>query len=263
MMVIVLALTLYFTKYISLRKMIAYLFQANVISILAELKAVFVVEAGLIFVFAFINMDFDIRSIKKYILIVICTLLCIYSSAELLAKLYPEFDNFLSLDVLIRSISNDKGYGYGGYIDRMNFIPVVNQHLFNNDFVSGMFGIGLGAAEYSSVDFLCSDFYRSYGQTYSYLNFSSSSIYVETGIVGLLLFVYSYVSMGITSFMRVKQARKTANREKLLYELIGLGSVLISLLYIFYNNLHRTDMAVILAFFCAVPIVVEAESRTA
>ena len=259
---LVLALSQFFTKKISLGRFVFYLLGVNAVAIVAELKSVMVMEVVLVFLYGFLHSKLTGKQVVRYGLIVSATLVCAYVGAQLLAKLYPAFADFLSLENLLSIIGNEHGYGFSGYIDRTNFISVTNKHLFNGNVFQMLFGVGLGTAEYSAVSMFCSDFYRKFGDTYRYMRFSSSALYVETGLVGLSLFTLAHLSLLINNIKNVRRHIKNNTEPNSLYDNIGLGTTIVSVVYIFYNNLHRTDIAVLLAFFSAIPIAI-ARSRKA
>lgn len=171
-----------------------------------------------------------------------------------LARIYPEVADFFSIEGIVKSANNEHGYGYNGYIDRLNFYPVINKYLFKGNISKILFGIGMGNAEYSAVSRLCSPFFNPYGTMSGYLRFSTPMLYLETGLVGLVMFYGAYISLLLYC---IKNARKKNNIGDVIfcYE-IGAGIFAVLILYLLYNNLQRTDASFIMAFYTAIPIAV-------
>ena len=86
-------------------------------------------------------------------------------------------------------------------------------------------------------------------------------MYLETGICGLALYVLAFASLLIKYVKGIKKTLLEKNIDQLFYENIGLGAAVISMIYIIYNNLQRSDGGIILVFFLALPIIGRRESK--
>lgn len=226
-----------------------------VVSVLAELKATMFFAVA---IFTLIYVVCRVRSwgsLLKLLAFVIVAAATIVVGASLLNSLYPLSGIDLSLEGIIRGVSAEGGYGHNGKIDRLTAIDVVNRDIFVDDGLRQAFGVGMGNAEYGSVGALQSAFFNEYGAEYAYLRFNVSSLYIESGYIGLALYISLFVILIVST---AKQARKRTGGcldEMRLgrYEAVGLGAALIGLVFIWYNNLLRTDIAVLLAFYIAIP----------
>ena len=256
LLTIVIMLSKYFSKNCELKQLVLIMMEDAIVAVLAELKAVLVFELIIFVVYMVVNGRLRASQLVKYIFFMIVAVFVFYIAYALLVKIYPEFLSTFSIAGLISGITTEKGYGYSGYIDRLNVIPVINKYFFDDMGLQyKLFGIGTGNGEYSSFDFLCSRFYKNYGETFRYLRFTSAVLYLEVGIVGLLLYTLSYMVMFKDTVKEIKKRlNKNVINDTVYYENIGMGAFLIGIMFIIYTNLQRTDMAIIIAFFMAIPI---------
>lgn len=255
-------LSQYFCKKTSVKRVLATIAEIGFVAVVAELRAVFVFLILLVMIYVFLNLRLSVRQIFKYIFMACMVFAVMAVAAKYLVRIYPQFEGFFNIKRIIADASIEGGYGYTGYIDRLNAIPVINKYFFNNTGIwNKLFGIGIGNAEYSAFNFLTSDFYRYYGNTFRYLNFTSSVMYLEVGICGLALYVLAFASLLIKYVKGIKKTLLEKNIDQLFYENIGLGAAVISMIYIIYNNLQRSDGGIILAFFLALPIIGRRESK--
>lgn len=149
------------------------------IATIVELKIVFI-EAVVILVGAVLLSK---RS-KKTIYLVIACAVAILISIQILGLLYPDFKNFLNINFLISEYVH-KGYGTYDNISRVNAIPRINEQFFNS-WKDLLFGLGLGSGQYSA--YFESALYAQYGQRITWSWFTHASLFLEAGIVGLVLY---------------------------------------------------------------------------
>lgn len=244
----------YISKKCAIKKLMTVFASVLVVSILAELKAV-IFFAFLVFgIILLVNSKLTVKEILKVIFFAILSVVAIIFALQALVKLYPEFAKIMSISGLIDSVTNESGYGYIGYIDRFTAIKVINRDLLKDGFMQHLFGIGMGNAEYSTVSRLTSDFYNTYGLMYHYLGFSIAVLYIEGGYVGFGLYVALFIVIILNCVRTINKFKNNVQMERTCYyESIGLGMACLGLIYIWYNNLLRTDMAVLMAFYMAIP----------
>ena len=252
MIILSIVLAEYFVHKIKIQELITYLVEYNIICILAELRALMLFEIVFIALYAAVNFKGSGKQLVRYVGLIVIVVIGATSAAGYLAKIYPEFAGFLTIEGVLKSANSELGYGFSGYIDRLNFITVINKYLFNGNTFKYLFGRGMGNAEYSAVSRLCSNFYNSYGTTFAYLRFSSSMIFLECGILGLLLFASAYVYLFMQSVRKIRS--KKLITKLLAYEEMEIGFIATIIIFLFYNNLQRTDTSFILAFFSAIAI---------
>lgn len=256
------AMSAFLAKQYKLKRLILTLIEINAISIMAELRGVVVFEVVLVLAYVLANMRLSVNKFAKYAGIVAVALVIAVVSANWLGRIYPQFSNFFNIQRIIADASTEGGYGHIGYIDRLSAIPVINKYFFDKTGVwQKLFGIGIGNGEYSSFEFLQSSFYREYGTTFRYLNFTSASLYLETGMIGLVLYCLAFFSLLLHYFAKLRRKLHKSGSSPL-YENIGFGCAIICLLFVIYNNIHRTDGSIVLAFFLAVPLIAERNEQS-
>lgn len=257
MIVFCIYLSGYFTKKIGLNKLVFCTLELNTIAVLAELKGIILFE--IIFVTFYIVLCSSVKNkdLVRYVVLGVGIFVVAIIAGRFLVELYPQFRDFMNTSSIVKAATSKYGYGNSGYIDRLNFYEVINTRLFYDNKWKRVFGIGLGNAEYSSVSLFTSDFYKQYGTVFRYLNFSTSMIYIEIGIVGLMLFLSSYLILFMYLWNIVRD-----NKDKIppYYELLGVGIVMTTILLFVYNNMQRTDVSFILSFFLAIPFAVRYNS---
>lgn len=236
----------FFLNRYSLKKITIITGEAIIVAAIAELKILFVVIIFLFLFYAFLDMKR--RGIKlkaKMIIPFVLFPIIILLGAAALSSIYPVFDGFLKSSNLISSMLVEHG-GYAGTgINRLSVISVVNKNFLNTT-SRRLFGIGFGNAEYSQINAFTSEFYRMYGIQYLYLGFSSASLYIEDGMVGLILYAGIYVYILLKNFARVTSSKITDNQ--MFLNSIGYGMTMLSLIFILYGNYQRTDVSYIIAF---------------
>ena len=230
--VIAIVVSRYFSKQISLRGLVFTLGEVFFIACIAELRAIPVIII-IIFCAAFFTTYRLTRQIFiKIIASIFLGAILIIVISYILQYLYPGSAIQYSLSGIIQAASTKGGYGYSGGVDRLTFISVINKEIdrFSRDW---LFGIGIGNAEYSSVSSLISPFYKQYGNKLAYLNFSSSVIYIETGIVGLILYSYIFCLVFFMFYNRIRKKIKIhSNSFNQYYDIFGCLIAVINLFYI-------------------------------
>ncbi|MBT9015560.1 hypothetical protein BTI82_04880 [Lactobacillus delbrueckii subsp. bulgaricus] len=257
--ILVIILSEYFSKKEKGTTIIPYFIEITVVAILAELKAVMIFEIIFVLVYMLVNSSLDAITMLKRVLFVLLLVVAVIAGSHILARIYPTFENLLNLRNIILSMTTSDGYGHSGYIDRLNGIDVINKYFFDSmGWKYKLMGLGIGKAEYSSITVLQSDFYIKYGLTFSYLNFTSSFLYLETGLFGLIGYTICFLLPFVSYIKLIKKQIGKQNgfdANMVYWANVGLGSTLVALLFIIYNNLERTDAAYIVAFFMAAPAV--------
>ena len=92
------------------------------------------------------------------------------------------------------------------------------------------------------------------------MNFASSDLYLEIGIVGLILYILIFIVGTIDCGKKIKQQIKVKINTPF-YENIGFGMALVLILFVIYNNLLRADSSFLLALFMAIPFAVSREKE--
>ncbi|MCI8346282.1 MAG: hypothetical protein HFJ42_10215 [Clostridia bacterium] len=256
---VVIVFSQYFTNNCSIKKVLCVLSETAIVSVLAELKALIFFVLILFLAMMAANFKAQVKLVMRYTIIIILLSIVSIISLRIIVAMYPYFEKLLSIDGLISAVTTESGYGNSGYIDRLTAVRVINKYIFDDlGIMTKLIGVGMGNAEYSSFSVFTSDFYREYGGTFKYLNFSVSSIYMEVGMVGLILFILIPVVLFVRCFVQIRKNQIEAKRARIsYYENVGLGMTALIIMYIWYNNLQRTDISFLLSFYIAVPFSVK------
>lgn len=197
-------ITEYLEKNVELSKMSIALLCCLYLTAISELK-VFFFELPVIIVIAMINAKFSFRKIVLTVLGTIGIIL----GVSLMGRFFDGsgFDFFSSNK--IAEYMGDRGYTGAGDLSRFNAIPKVTKLFFSADRTKLFFGFGLGNCSYSSFEALTSDFFRRY-EWLHYHWFADSMIYLETGLIGLIIFESFFVS----SFFSCRKLSGSCTRDR-------------------------------------------------
>ncbi len=227
----------------SVKKCVSSTFMGLFVSALAELKVFFVLFIVIILMAAVMTKS----SVKKTLYFTVCAILIMLFSS-LLTLLYDEFESFLSVEKLTEALFNPN-YATDEDIGRFTAIPTISEY-FLHSIPDKLFGMGLGNADSSSLAIFNTPFYDMYGYLH-YAIFSYSFLYLETGLVGLLLYISFFVASFIVS-LKLYIARKA---DELVCQLAMIFSVM-CIVFMFYNIALRIETAAYLAFFVlAMPLI--------
>lgn len=227
----------------SAKKSIAFTFMGLLISALAELKVFFIMFIVIILMAAIMTRS----SVKKTLYFTFCAVLIMIFST-LLSVMYDEFSRFLSWDKLMATLFNPN-YATKEDIGRFTAIPTISEY-FLHGFWDKLFGMGLGNADSSSLDLFNTPFFDMYGSLH-YAIFSYSFLYLETGVIGLLLYAAFFVIAFFVA-LRLYLAKKA---DELVCQLSMVFSVM-CVIFMFYNIALRSEMSAYLAFFVlALPLI--------
>lgn len=162
-------------------------------------------------------------------------------------RLYPHRAGFLSL-VYIQEYSKNNSYGVSTEINRLTAINIISTNYFDMNWKKILLGLGMGNGEFSSqYSFLTSEFYSLHSIRLRYDWFVHSFMFVETGYIGLALYVLSYVSAMIKAWWDRKD--NTMNQ-------IAMISIAFLIIMIFYNQVLRIEsVCYMAAFVLAIPYI--------
>ena len=214
---------------------------ALLISVMAELKFFFVMFM-LILIVASVITKFSWKKVVLYII----SFFFLMVASVLIVEIFGEnmsidFENLLKL-VFSSNYSSSRDLG------RFTAIPTISNR-FLIEPLQKLFGFGLGNCDTSAFDFCNTPFYRSY----SYLNynwFSSAFLFLETGYVGLTLYLLFFVAIFIISYRKLKQD----NSNKLFCQM-GMIMSIVCFILTFYNSSLRMETGYIAFFILALPFV--------
>lgn len=143
------------------------------------------------------------------------------------------------------SISNDDNVSTIPGFNRLSIFNIIPEHFFDSP-IDYVFGIGAGNAEYSQNSIFCSDFYNLYIGT-SYIRFSSSMFLLETGFLGLILYVSQFIILGIIFIQTIIKNWKDKVQNTYLF-VFSLYFCVITIIVIFYDASLRSEASYFYGF---------------
>lgn len=218
-----------------------------VVAAILELKVFFfefaVIQVAVPVLFSLRNRA-DCSLLKKMLL---CAGVSFGVGLLLLSVLYPKH-----FWVIIgkRSLGEYESLASAAYkISRLKFIPEINE-LFLQNLPKQLFGLGFGNCEYSSVYFFLSDFSYQY-EEYGYHFFSHQTLYLEGGLIGLVLYIMIPLSAAIEQGIAILKKKPMLGVRVFGCLFAGLTAV-----KLFYNNAMRTELCYLNFFILAMIYVV-------
>lgn len=211
------------------------------ISVMAELKFFFVIFMIILIVASAIT-----RFSWKKVFLYIISFFFLMVASVLIVDLFGEgraidVENILDL-IFATNYSSARDLG------RLTAIPTISNR-FLIEPLEKLFGFGLGNCDTSAFAICNTPFYRSY----SYLNynwFSSAFLFLETGYVGLSLFLLFFVTIFVLSYRKLKQGNGN-----ILFCQMAMIMSLICVVLTFYNSSLRTETGYMAYFVLALPFV--------
>lgn len=213
-----------------------------IIAVLASIKFFFIefMIAGLIIVF---YTKFSFKKLFFLILSSLALLSCMY----LLTIVFPNDRQIFTVDEFL-NYAGGSGYNASGSINRSTFMDFVNDNFLTDGF-SRLFGLGLGNCDYSGMDLMTSQFYINNFLT-RYYWFSSAHVYLEQGLIGLVLYLSFFGYITICSLRYINK-----NSIKNYYYGIAIIIALESIVVFLYNQSMTQESAYIMYFLMALPFM--------
>ena len=217
----------FFSKQSSIGRIMIYCAIAFIIAALAELKFLYIEILIILTISVFTN-----KISIKTILITVLAILGFIVGMFLLQKYFPyAFAVFKDRETISNYLS--ASWSETLQVTRTTGITVINKYFIEDSMMNKIFGLGLGNCEISS--FFSSDFATKYFST-NYRQFTFSMQYLETGIVGLMLYLGIYIAF-----------YKDANsNETMLNNKFYLTLIILIFFNVWYNDSCKTEIAYIL-----------------
>lgn len=214
---------------------------ALIISAMAELKFFFVVFA----IILLLSTVFTSFSWRKFLLILLSTMLISFTGS-ILVELFGD-NNAITFENIISYVTTTN-YSSEQDISRFTAIPVLSRGVMDNN-IQRLLGLGLGNCDTSAFAICNTPFY----ETYSYLHynwFSSALLFLETGFVGLIIYLFFFAICFVFSYKQ----KKKENTNKLYCQMAMILS-LICFALTFYNGSLRFEVAYMVYFVLALPLI--------
>lgn len=144
--------------------------------------------------------------------------------------------------------------GQGGYSTQYDLNRLTAIQRLSNEFLretgEKLFGWGLGSCETSS--FFNSSFFTLYGERLHYTYLLQAFLFLETGWIGLLLFLGFFVSI----FLLARKFWKECSGQRQIFCKTGAIMAGMCVIHCFYNNALRVENSGYLAYFVlAIPFI--------
>lgn len=222
---------------------------ALLIAALSELKS-FYVEFIIIVA---ISICFAKPSYKKLIIAVGAAIGIVFG-VRLIGVLFPTFADWFSLNKIYSIISNERGYTGQNDMNRLTAVSIA-WNRFLPKLHHKLFGLGLGNCDYAAYDFLITPFYRRYG-VLNYVWFSSAFLILETGLVGIGLYIAFFVQLYLSS----RRMYRDNPAIGLYCQMSMIFSVISGFIFIL-NSTLRTEAAFLMYFVLSIPFALDRASR--
>lgn len=190
---------------------------------IGEGKAIVVFDAA-VFLCIFL---FSKRLSQKF-QIVLFSALGILLATYLIGIFYSGFSNFFQLSVMQKYLTQG-GYG-NAQINRLNGIQIISKYLTP---LQQWIGVGLGNAASSQFPDLIGVYYQQY-KNLCVDWFAFSYYYMESGIIGLVLYLAFFVSCYL-AYRKIDKVHRSVGR------LFEFTMVLICLMSAFYASIIKTE----------------------
>lgn len=215
---------------------------ALIIASFSELKIFFFLFVGLVVLTTFLTSF----SWKKVAFLLVSAIL-IFVSSTILTLVFDVFQGFFSIEALITQLTL-KNYASDNDIGRFTAFSSISERFLPT--ISGqLFGMGLGNCDTSAFPLFNTEFYDSYVSTH-YSVFSHSFLFIETGIIGFLI----YCSFFVICLVKSIKCLRLNEDDKLFSQLAIIMSVVCFVLLV-YNSSLRMDIAYLIYFVLALPFV--------
>ena len=236
----------YFHKKAKFLQFLATISSTVVLAVIAEIKYFFIE----ILVIAIVIVLLNLRS-KRSAIILVTMVAGLGAGFLILQRMIPgAFYTLIKIDNLVKYMTMTEG---GYYIGRAGAFGRINDLFFGHDIRRILFGLGFGSCEESSFAFLTSDFARVNGHL-NYRYFSHALTYLETGLVGVVFYLFTFLAMVIDKL----RERDENNSDQFSKQMIILLFVTILLNFV-YNNSLKYEISYLVHFALAVPFVLNRE----
>lgn len=231
----IIAIVLFTTKRTSFFFVLLIILCSFLQAAVAELKFFFI-EFLLIILLNFIICKNKLRSFS----LISIGIICLSIGFIWLLYFYDNLQDFFNLSTML-SYSEESYAARGSGLDRTTALPLIST-LFLTSIDTFLFGIGLGNAEFTT---LYTPYFVKYYGFYNQHLFSHAMLFLETGLIGLILYCSFFIMISIHSWI---------NKNKIECCVSFILSTVV-LVLISYNQSMRLDSALLVFPFLAFPFI--------
>lgn len=207
---------------------------------IAELKF-FYFELAALIIFAVLSQKFTFKTV----ITVALTLTTVIIGIQVLIIFNPKLADFFNLNEII-DYSNEGGYSSAYNLNRLSAIQSLDDRFMHTQ-IDRLFGLGFGAGQFSQ--FFISPLYAAYGFLLDWNWFTDAAIFLETGYVGLVLYLLPFIFIAICSLKSaniINNFAKSVLQVRQVNDYTWINKVcasvaLLCLSLIFYNATLTTD----------------------
>lgn len=243
------SLILYFNGIEKSHKTVLKIVATLLIAAMAEMKFYFVA-----FIIMLIIASVITKFTKKKFFLILISIVFIAIGATLLSFMFDEFDNFISLENIIESATKEN-YSSENDINRLSAIFTLAKN-YVTSIPSQIFGLGLGNCDTSEIPMFNSVFFQSHSSLH-YTWFSSAMLFLETGIIGLVLYFSIF-------FICIALAHKNIKQRKgnLVFCQMAIIMAVMCCIITIYNSSLRLECGYMAYFVLTLPFIsVESAER--
>lgn len=238
---------LYLKKILSKRKLLINSIIVLYIAILAEINLVIfevAIVGGILFL---LNLKFKQKMSVRMIFLILIGIIGMLGGIYLFMKLNPERVFLLSFKNILEYLGFNNGNTGVYKISRIKVFSQLGNSFFRNDIKKWIFGYGLGNCSTHS------EFYNLY-QDLQYTYFSSSSVFLETGLLGVFVNLGVIVTGMILSLWGKRFI--TDNKDKAWLDIAFTINVIMVLMFFYNTTLRDTYTAFFAGVVLAIPYII-------
>lgn len=234
---------------ISIKNFVAIIALILGISALAELKIIFVLFAIMLFVSILIN-----KKNKKTYYVLGIGAISITLGILVLVNVFPEWKDYISISKIYDNIFGE-GFGYSSKYDisRGRAFNQIDNMFYKDEPTKKMFGFGIGNCESSKTLNIESSFYKKYGEKLHYTWFTHSMIYLETGLIGFIVYFSFFIINAINSFQMLRRYNGTGKIRMYIFSSFCFS--LFCIISIFYDSFLRINYVYFASAFISIPYI--------
>jgi len=216
-----------------------------IIAVVAELKVlIFLIPISIIIIMR--EKLFSGRGLKISLFLCVGMVVAIIGFGTM-------YNDQLNVFTSITGLLNYNNWGLATHaiVTRTNWMEYTLENIFQDSFYLKTMGIGFGEISGSLSSYITIGFYRSLG----YGSYCASTLFLETGFVGLLLIFIWFISLWINSFKKSQDNWVKIMRDS------SKAFVFAMIIFLVYSNFLYNDSVFLTFFAFSLPFIAVKESE--